>query len=268
VSGLFAAALILLAVAAAADLAGWQGGPPYVFGAAGSACLAVTGGFALAGRTVRLPVAGWLGQPVPGQPSAALSADRLSGLFLVMAFGAAALVSVAFASWAARPDTPVRRGLGASYALALGSVAVVVTARDAFTALFGWEALTIAFYLLAGSSRRRSQAAQVTFGFGKLSGAALLAGLLLLAARSHSIMLASFAHVPGGAARTTALVLGSRSRPAWCRSRSGCRPATPRPLARPARSWPGCASTSPSTACGARWRCSAARRGGWSACCS
>ena len=102
-SGLFGAGLILLALAAAADLAGWRNGPPYVLGAAGSACLALTGGFALAGRTVRLPVAGWLGQPVPGQQAADLSADRLSGLFLVMAFGAAALVSVAFASWAARP---------------------------------------------------------------------------------------------------------------------------------------------------------------------
>jgi hydrogenase-4 component B len=40
-----------------------------------------------------------------------------------------------------------------------------------------------------------------------VSGAALLAGLLLLAARSHSITLVSFTHVPGGAARTTALVL-------------------------------------------------------------
>ena len=37
---------------------------------------------------------------------------------------------------------------------------------------------------------------------------------------------------------------GSRSRPAWCRSRSGCRAGTrPRP-ARPARSWPASASTS------------------------
>jgi hydrogenase-4 component B len=205
--GVFGSGLILLAGAAAADLAGWRNGPPYVLGAAGSACLAVAGGFALAGRTVLLPVAGWLGQPVPGQQAADLSADRLSGLFLVMAFGAAALVSVAFASWAARPDTVTRRGLGASYALALGAVAVIITAEDAFTFLFGWEGLTIAFYLLAGSDRRHLRAAQVTFGFGKLSGAALLAGLLLLAARSHSITLASFAQVPGGAARTTALVL-------------------------------------------------------------
>ena len=85
-----------------------------------------------------------------------------------------------------------------------------MTARDAFTALFGWETLTLAFYLLAGTERNkpgRAAAAQVTFAFGKVSGAALLAGLLLLATRSHSILLASFAHVPGGAARTTAEVL-------------------------------------------------------------
>ena len=85
-----------------------------------------------------------------------------------------------------------------------------MTAQDAFTLLFGWETLTLAFYLLAGSERNkpgRSAAAQVTFAFGKVSGAALLVGLLLLATRSHSIMLTSFTHVPGGAARTTAEVL-------------------------------------------------------------
>ena len=209
-SGLFAAGLILLAAAALADLAGWRAGPPYALGAAGSACLAALGGFALAGRTVRLGTGAWLGQPVPGQPAVGLAADQLSGLFLVIAFGAAVPVSVAFASWAARPDTAPRRALGASYALALGAVAVIMTAQDAFTVLFGWETLTIAFYLLAGSDRGkpgRAGAAQVTFAFGKVSGAALLAGLLLLAAKSHSITFASFTQVPGGAARTTAVVL-------------------------------------------------------------
>ena len=210
-SGLFAAGLILLALAAAADFTGgrFQRSWPYLLGAAGSACLAVLGGFALAGREVRLDVAGWLGDPVPGQQAAALGADRLSGMFLALTFGAAVPVSLAFASWSARAQS-ARRRLGASYALALGAVAVIMTARDAFTALFGWETLTLAFYLLAGTERNkpgRAAAAQVTFAFGKVSGAALLAGLLLLATRSHSIMLASFAHVPGGAARTTAEVL-------------------------------------------------------------
>ena len=214
-SGLFAAGLILLALAALADLAGGRvarfmgSGPLYLLGAAGSACLAVLGGFALTGRSVQLAVGGWLGQAVPGQQTAGLAADRLSGLFLTLAFGAAVPVSVAFASWARSPREK-RRGLGASYALALGSVAVIVTARDAFTFLFGWEGLTLAFYLLAGSERHkrgRGAAAQITFAFGKVSGAALLIGLLLLATRSHSITLASFAHVPGGAARTAAQVL-------------------------------------------------------------
>ena len=212
-SGLFAAGLILLALAAVADFAGGRfprSGPLYLLGAAGSACLATLGGFALAGRSVQLDVAGWLGDPVPGQQAAALSADRLSGMFLALTFGAAVPVSVAFASWAARPDAAIRRGLGASYALALGAVAVIMTAQDAFTLLFGWETLTLAFYLLAGSERNkpgRAGAAQVTVAFGKVSGAALLLGLLLLATRSHSILLASFAHVPGGAVRTTAYVL-------------------------------------------------------------
>ena len=206
-SGLFAAGLILLAVAAAVGR--FQRSWPYLLGAAGSACLAVLGGFALAGRDVRLDVAGWLGDPVPGQQAAALGADRLSGLFLALSFGAAVPVSVAFASWAARAES-TRRWLGASYALALGAVAVVMTARDAFTTLFGWETLTLAFYLLAGAERNkpdRPAAAQLTLAFGKVSGAALLAGLLLLATRSHSILLASFAQVPGGAVRTTAEVL-------------------------------------------------------------
>ena len=215
-TAVLAAGFILLAVAAVSGLVitapGWPRGVPYVAGAAGAGCLAVAGGFALAGRTVTLNVAGWLGDPLPGQQALGLAADRLSGLFLVMAFGAAAGVSVAFASWAVRPDRPAvfPRMLAAGYALALGSVAVVMTATDAFTALFGWEALTVAFYLLAGANARdrdRAGAARITVAFGKVSGAALLIGLLLLAVRSHSIALASFAHVPGGAARTTALVL-------------------------------------------------------------
>jgi hydrogenase-4 component B len=215
VSGLFAAGLILLALAAAADFLGGRAmrvlgsGPLYLIGAAGSGCLAATGGFALAGRMVTLNAAGWLGDPIPGQRAASLTVDRLSGLFLAMAFGAALPISVAFASWAWRQGPRPGR-LGASYALALGAVAVILTARDAFTFLFGWEALTAAFYLLAGGERHRRDragAAQITFAFGKLSGAALLIGLLVLATRSHSLLLASFAHVPGGAARTAAQVL-------------------------------------------------------------
>jgi formate hydrogenlyase subunit 3/multisubunit Na+/H+ antiporter MnhD subunit len=219
VSAVFAAGLILLAAAAAAGLVAWRPGrlraAPYALGTAGAACLAAAGGFALAGQTVRLNVAGWLAPPAGGGQGSGLAVDRLSGLFLVMALGAAVPVSAAFASWAAGPGSAgprvaATRMLAQGYALALGATVVIMTAQDAFTALFGWEALTAAFYLLAGArpgDPDRGGAARITVAFGKLSGAALLVGLLLLAARSHSIALASFSHVPGGAARTAALVL-------------------------------------------------------------
>ena len=210
----FAAGLILLAVAAATGIAitgsGWWRGAPYALGASGAACLAVAGGFAIDGRAVTLNIAGWLGSPLPGHQTLGLAADRLSGLFLLLALGAAVPVSVAFADWAARADGTATRRLACGYALALGSVTVIVTAQDAFTLLFGWEALTAAFYLLAGASSRnpdRVGAARVTVVFGKVSGAMLLIALLLLAGKAHSISLASFAQVPDGPARTTALVL-------------------------------------------------------------
>ena len=215
VSGLFAAGLILLALAALADFTGGRfapcgpvrctcsaprarrAWPPWAGSPWRPACPARCRGLArgpgarpAGGRAGRRPA-------VRDVPGADLRRGR-AGLGRVRQLGRA------------RPGTATRRGLGASYALALGAVAVIMTAQDAFTLLFGWETLTLAFYLLAGSERNkpdRAAAAQVTFAFGKVSGAALLVGLLLLATRSHSIMLASFAHVPGGAARTTAEVL-------------------------------------------------------------
>jgi len=213
------AGLILLLLAALAGLVrtapGRARGLPYVLGAVGAAVLAAAGGLALGGRPVTLSAAGWLGDPLPGQRALGLAADPLSGLFLLLAFGAAVPVSVAFASWAAGagsagPEPAATRMLAQGYALALGSAAVIVTARDAFTFLFGWEALTAAFYLLAGARRGepdRAGAARVTVALGKVSGAALLTGLLLLVAGSHSIALAALAHAPGGAARSAALVL-------------------------------------------------------------
>ena len=208
-SAALAGGLALLAVAAVIDLAAGVrrhrlAALPYLTGAAGSVCLVVGGAGALAGHPAKVWPAGVLG---PG--TAGLSADRLSGLFLVIAFGAAAWVSLGFADWARRGGTG-RRGLGACYALALAAVAVFLTAGDAFTLLFAWEILTVAFYLLAGFERGkpdRPAAAQVTLAFGKVSGMALLAGLLLLAARSGSLAVASFAHVPASGVRTTAQVL-------------------------------------------------------------
>ncbi len=230
---MLAAGLILLALAGLAGLLvgpsrrGWRP-VPYLAGAAGSACLVVAGAAAIAGRPVTLQSAGLLGSvaigngsgPAPaartGQPVplfatvAGLGADRLSGLFLVIAFAAAVAVSLAFASWTLGPAASARRGLGVGYALALGSVGVILTARDAFTLLFGWETLTLAFWLLAGVDRRapgRPVSALVTLAFGRVSGACLLVGLLLLVTRSRSLTLTAMAHVPAGPLRATAVVL-------------------------------------------------------------
>ena len=208
-SAVLVAGLALLAAAATFDLvAGAQhrliAPLPYLIGAAGSVCLAIGGAGALSGHHVTAWSAGVLGSGTVG-----LAADRLSGLFLLIAFGAAAWVSVGFANWARQGGT-TRRGLGACYALALAAVAVFLIAQDAFTLLFAWELLTLAFYLLAGFDRSkpgRPAAALITLAFGKASGMALLAGLLLLASRSGSLAVVSFARVPSGGARTTAEVL-------------------------------------------------------------
>jgi hydrogenase-4 component B len=213
-----AAGLILLALAAAADLLAGARRParravPYLAGAAGSACLAVAGAAALAGQHVALGSGGLLGTVAVGNGFSAfpgLAADRLSGLFLVIAFTAAFAVSLAFASWARGPDGPPRRGLGAGCALALGAVAVVLTARDAFTLLFGWESVTLAFWVLSGFNRHapgRPTSALVTLAFGRISGASLLTGLALLVGRSGSLSLTGLAHVPAGPLRSTACVL-------------------------------------------------------------
>jgi hydrogenase-4 component B len=212
--------LILLAMAAGVDLLagarrpGWRR-VPYLLGAAGSVCLVVAGAGAVAGREMAIRSGGVLGGVAVGghhlfSVVSGLSADRLSGLFLVIAFGAAAAVSLSFASWAAGPAGPGRRGLGAGYALALGSVAIILTAADAFTLLFGWESLTLAFWLLAGFNRGspdRRVSAMITLAFGRISGGSLLAGLLLLVTRSGSLTLAGLAHVPAGPLRATACVL-------------------------------------------------------------
>lgn len=218
-----AAGLAALAVGAVFDLIAGVRWPawrpvPYLLGAAGSACLLAAGAAALAGDAVAVSSGTVLGDVAIGHragaplyaAAAGLAADRLSGLFLVISFAPALAVSLAFASWARGAGGPRRRSLAASYALALGSVAVILTARDAFTLLFGWESLTLSFWLLAGYQRERpgrSGAALVTLAFGRLSGAALLAGLLLLVTRAGSLSLGALGHGAPGPLRATACVL-------------------------------------------------------------
>ena len=136
--------------------------------------------------------------------------DGLAGLFLTLTAGLAVAVSACLVSWSRVPGRLTGHGTGAGYLLLLGSVTVIVTAADAFTFLFAWESLTVAFYILVGIHRHRrshSGAAWVTFGIGKASGAALLVGFLLLAGRTGSYALASWTHVAPGALHDAAYAL-------------------------------------------------------------
>lgn len=193
------AALILFSAAAVTSIAGgvtnarrrkvrWAAGATtlsWLLNAAGAGVAVILGAAALAGD----PAVFGLGD-LGGLGSAALRVDQLSGLFLVITFGVA--VPVLIAGLAAPQSRP---RMGAAIALTLGAVLIIITADHLFVLLFGWELLTVAFYLLAGYDRGRpgrGRAAVAAVTFGKVSGAALLVGGLLLAGRTHSFALAGF----------------------------------------------------------------------------
>lgn len=181
----------------------WPRALPYLLGAVASVLLVIAGAFGLAGTAESLNL-----DTVLGFGAAHLVVDQLTALFLTITFAVATPASLACAGWAARPHRVRSRGLGASFALTLGSVAIVMCSDNIFCLLFGWELLTAAFYLLTAYARRsHATPAVITATFSKLSGAALLLGLLLLAASTRSFALSSFVTAPPGAARNTAFAL-------------------------------------------------------------
>ncbi|MHB8245993.1 MAG: proton-conducting transporter transmembrane domain-containing protein [Acidimicrobiales bacterium] len=178
---------------------------PYLLGIAGSACLLALGIHATTTRSSGIGISRLF-----GVGHGALLVDPLAGLFLTLLFGIAIAVSACFVSWARPKDRPHRRGTASGYLLLLASVATILCAADAFTFLFAWEALTVAFYMLTSVTRlsvRQAGAAWSTVGLGKVSGAALLFGFLLLAGRSGSLTIASWHAVGPGAVHDVAWVL-------------------------------------------------------------
>lgn len=209
-SSLFAAGLACFAAGGLIDLVIGTGSRlvrpvPYLFGATGSGCLLVLGVHATTTTAAGVDLR-WLF----GVGNSALRIDPLAGLFLTLLFAIAMAVSACFVSWS-RPDgSPHHRGIASGYLLVLASVAVIVTAADAFLFLFAWEALTVAFYILTSATRsdeRQVGAAWATVGMGKVSGAALLFGFLLLAGRTGSLNIASWHAVAPGAVHDVAWVL-------------------------------------------------------------
>jgi formate hydrogenlyase subunit 3/multisubunit Na+/H+ antiporter MnhD subunit len=178
---------------------------PYLFGIAGSACLTVLGIHATTTAPITVDLHLLLGISRSG-----LRIDQLAGLFLTLLFGVAVAVSACCVSWERSENRPHRRGVASGYLLLLASVAVIVTAADAFLFLFAWELLTVAFYVLTSATRSETSqvgAAWATAGIGKVSGAALLFGFLLLAGRTGSLAIASWHAVGPGALHDVAWVL-------------------------------------------------------------
>ena len=178
---------------------------PYLFGLLGSVLLVTLGVYDTITKS-------------PGPPPyflgigrGTLSFDPLTGLFLTLLFSIAVAISLAFWSWVKPNGGRVhRRGTASGYLLLLGSAAVITCAADAFSFLFAWEMLTVAFYILTSVTRSHPDqpaAAWATIGIGKVSGVSLLLAFLLLAGYTHSMTMASWHTVGPGALHDIAWVL-------------------------------------------------------------
>lgn len=179
--------------------------PAHLLCAAAAVVMTIAGLRGALGHPGSVDVGNWL-----ALGPAHLRIDPLAGLFLAVVGAVAFPVALGFVGWLTGPRVSVRRGLGALHAMTLGAVVVVVVSDNVFAFLFGWEALTLAFYLLAGFHRQLTDPARasvLTFAVSKVGGAALLLGFLLLAARSDSMLIQSWHTVPGGTARAAAYAL-------------------------------------------------------------
>lgn len=202
-------ALCLLAVAAALDVAL---GPasrrlrqlPYLTVAAAAVLLAVAGFRADLGHGGTLDLGSFL-----GFGHSMLRADPLAGFFLALTGVIAAPVALGFVAWSRDSSEVPYRGLAAAAALTVASVTLVELADHAFVFLFGWEGLSVAFYLLAGYRRERPgqvRASMLTFAFSKSSGALLLLAFMLLYGATGSFHLADWQDA-AGPARSAAYAL-------------------------------------------------------------
>jgi hydrogenase-4 component B len=136
-----------------------------------------------------------------GMGTTTIRIDDLAGLFLTLLFAIGLAISACSITWVRREESPHRRGLAAAYCTLLAAVAAILVAADAFSFLFAWEILTVSFYVLTGVNRARrrdAHAAWLTLVTGKVSGACLLFGFLLLVGRSGSFLLGAWHGVAPG----------------------------------------------------------------------
>jgi hydrogenase-4 component B len=178
---------------------------PFVAGVGGSGVVTAAGVLAVFARAETIDIGG-----VIGLGHTLVRLDPLAGAFLTLTAGLGICLSACLVSWSRPVGRLPSRGAAAGYLLLLGSTTVVVIAGDAFTFLFGWESLTVAFIILTGvarGSRVGARGSWLTGAFGKASGVALLLGFLLLAGRRHDLALASWSVLRSGALRDGAYAL-------------------------------------------------------------
>jgi hydrogenase-4 component B len=182
----------------------WSRRATYGMASAASGVLVAVGALCVNGRAVRVDLGDLLDF---GQTRLLL--DPLAGLFLTLVGGLGLVISLSMLNWP--PPSPAGgRALGWAYMLLLAAMTVVVVAADAFTFLFAWEALTVAFYVLVLATRAdRAQpgAAWATAGVGAWGGASLLVGFSLLAGAAHSFNFGAWARLSGNGAHATAYAL-------------------------------------------------------------
>lgn len=160
-----------------------------VAGAAGGAASCCAGILALSSSSASVGSLGtWF-----GIGDLALQVDALSGFFLTLTGGTAAMLFVARAA-----TLPRMRGKLHIVALAglLISLQLLFVADNTFLFMFGWEGVAVCFYLLVASGfpyhSAATDAAQWTMIMTRIGGAAVLAAFLCLAAATHSVAFSSF----------------------------------------------------------------------------
>ncbi len=182
-SGLLAAALLAVAVP---DLGRARLAVALV-GCAAAVALAVGGGMATFGTQVHWE---WFGGF--GLGSGGFSADRLSGLFVLISCAAAAPLLLASSGGTA----PGARLAAALRPLLVLAVIGVYLADNVFVFLVVWELSVLAIFALVAvryEDEAASRAADLTITLAKLGGGAILAGFLLLAAETGSFSFAELA---------------------------------------------------------------------------
>ena len=209
-------ALLIAALVLLAPCGAWRGG---------MAARLVLGGCALAGAGLAaLGVAALLSPEAaplaiaPAFPLAAplagpllpdgplLAPDALSGWFLLV-LGLPALAAPLWALSHAREETPRRLVPLPPF---LAGMALALGAGDGLTLLLGFEAMSLASWVLVAADHQRAEnrlAARLYLGFALFSGACLVAALALLAAPAGGLDFASLRAAPPEGWRAAAILL-------------------------------------------------------------